>query len=84
MACCDQGWLKGDDLEGDPGDQVQNSRPHVRVLEIGGDDDGHTHMIRIPVTVLIGKEELPFPKSEEVMWERLRQRHDFNLGPGYK
>jgi hypothetical protein len=76
--------LKGDDLEGDPGDQVQNSRPHVRVLEIRGDDDGHAHMIRIPVTVLIGKEELPFPKSEKVMWERLRQRHDFNLGPGYK
>jgi len=84
MACRDQGWLKGDDLEGDPGDQVQDSRPHARVLEIRGDDDGHAHMIRIPVAVLVGKEGLPFPKSEKVMWERLRQRHDFNLGPGYQ
>jgi hypothetical protein len=56
----------------------------VRVLEIRGDDDGHAHMIRIPIPVLIGKKAFPFPKSEKVRWERLQQRHDFNLGPGYK
>ena len=84
MACNDQRRLKDNDFKSDPGDQVQNSRPQVGVLEIRGDHDGHVHMIRIPIAVLVNKEGFPFPKSEKVMWEALQQRHGFNLGPDYK
>jgi hypothetical protein len=76
--------LKGDDLEGDSGDQVQDSRPHVGVLEIRGDDDGRAHMIRIPITVLIGKEGFPSPRAQEVTCMGSKERHDFNLKTVYK
>jgi hypothetical protein len=76
--------LKGNDLKRDPGDQVQNSRPHATVLEIMGDDDGRADMIRISIAVLIGKEGFPFPKGEEVIWARRKERHEFNLKTVYQ
>ena len=67
MTCNDQRRLKGKHLKSDPGDKIQDSRPHVKVFEIRGDDEGRAHMIGIPVAVFIGKEALPSPKAKEVI-----------------
>jgi hypothetical protein len=61
--------LKGNDLKSDPGNQVQDSDPDVKVLEIRRDHDVKVHMIRIPVAVLIGKQGFLFPEIEKVMRE---------------
>jgi hypothetical protein len=76
--------LKGNDLKSDPGNQVQDSDPDVKVVEIRRDHDVKVHMIRIPVAVLVGKRKAPFPKSKGVTVERFQWRHDFNPGPGHQ
>jgi len=76
--------LKGNDLKSDPGNQVQDSRPYVRVLEIRRDDDGRADMIRIAIAVLVGKKAFASPKAQEVTWVRLKERHDFNLKTVYR